>query len=101
MRISDWSSDVCSSDLLVDGSRLAKSDARMAAIGDVDETNSAIGVAIVAIGDADTTLVAGLTRIQSDLFDLGADLATPGEDFTPSEMVIRIVPSQVDRKSVV
>src|SRR3546814_5962748 len=89
MRISDWSSDVCSSDLsalvklnkiytrkgddgttgLVDGSRLAKSDARMAAIGDVDETNSAIGVAIVAIGDADTTLVAGLTRIQSDLID--------------------------------
>src|SRR3546814_13767551 len=69
----------------------------MAAIGDVDETNSAIGVAIVAIGDADTTLVAGLTRIQRDLFDLGADLATPGEDFTPSEMVLRIVPSQVAR----
>src|SRR3546814_21200963 len=70
----------------------------MAAIGDVDETNSAIGVAIVAIGDADTTLVAGLTRIQSDLFDLGAALATPGEDFTPSEMVLRTVPSQVTRQ---
>ncbi|WP_119036374.1 cob(I)yrinic acid a,c-diamide adenosyltransferase [Hephaestia caeni] len=86
---------------LVDGSRLAKSDARMTAIGDVDETNSAIGVAIVAIGEADTIhsagLSAGLTRIQSDLFDLGADLATPGEDFTPSEMVLRIVPTQVAR----
>ena len=38
-----------------------------------------------------------LRTIQSDLFDLGADLATPGEDFSPSEMVLRIVPVQVAR----
>src|SRR3546814_3149314 len=51
MRISDWSSDVCSSDL-----------------------------------------------VQNDLFDLGADLATPAHDgdFAPSEMVLRVVPSQVE-----
>jgi cob(I)alamin adenosyltransferase len=36
-----------------------------------------------------------LTRIQNDLFDLGADLATPGEDFAPGEMTLRIVASQV------
>jgi len=38
-----------------------------------------------------------LGRIQNEMFDLGADLATPGEDFAPSEMVLRIVPAQIDR----
>jgi len=83
---------------LVDGSRIAKNDPRMAAIGDVDELNSALGVAICEI--ADDTLVQTLRVIQNDLFDLGADLATPaadGDDFTPSEMVLRVVPSQVER----
>ena len=80
---------------LVDGSRLPKSDARVAAIGDVDEANSALGVAIASLGRH--PLTAALTRAQNDLFDLGADLATPGEDFAPSEMTLRIVPSQVAR----
>jgi len=47
----------------------------MAAIGDVDEASSAIGVAIVALGKS--TLVDDLATIQNELFDLGADLATP------------------------
>ena len=76
---------------LVDGSRCPKFAARIEAIGAVDEANSAIGLAIVALA-ADHA--AALTRIQNDLFDLGADLATPGEDFTPSQMVLRIVPHQ-------
>ena len=38
-----------------------------------------------------------LGRIQNELFDLGADLATPGEDFAPSEMTLRIVPEQIER----
>ena len=80
---------------LVDGSRVSKADARMAAIGDVDETNSAIGVAVTAVGDG--ALAAALMKIQSDLFDLGADLATPGDDFAPSEMTLRIMPAQVVR----
>lgn len=78
---------------LVDGSRCAKHDVRMDAIGTVDEANSAIGLAVVALGD--DAHAATLTRMQNDLFDLGADIATPGEDFTPSEMVLRIVPGQV------
>jgi cob(I)alamin adenosyltransferase len=109
----------------------------MAAIGDVDEANSAIGVAVAALnrddlpadspspfrryarslsrweregareakpsgkGEGDCVSVdqikSALIRIQSDLFDLGADLATPGENFAPSEMVLRIVPAQVAR----
>lgn len=80
---------------LVDGSRVAKTDPRLAAMGDVDEANSAIGVAIVAIGAGD--MAAALTRIQNDLFDLGADLATPGDDLAPSEMTLRIVALQVAR----
>lgn len=38
-----------------------------------------------------------LGRIQNELFDLGADLATPGEDFAPGEMTLRIVQEQIDR----
>jgi cob(I)alamin adenosyltransferase len=38
-----------------------------------------------------------LGAIQNELFDLGADLATPGEDFAPSEMTLRIVQPQIDR----
>ena len=83
---------------LVDGSRLSKHDPRMAAIGDVDELNSSLGVAICEI--TDQQLIQTLRVIQNDLFDLGADLATPaaeGDDFAPSQMVLRMVPSQVER----
>ncbi|ANU06565.1 cob(I)yrinic acid a,c-diamide adenosyltransferase [Paraurantiacibacter namhicola] len=77
---------------LVDGSRVAKFCPRMDAIGVVDEANAALGLALLAAQDH----AEALTRIQNDLFDLGADLATPGDDFAPSEMVLRIVQSQVD-----
>lgn len=80
---------------LVDGSRVPKHDLRLAAMGDVDEANSAIGVAIVAMDQ--TPEAQALQVIQNDLFDLGADLATPGDDFTPGPMALRIVQSQVTR----
>lgn len=80
---------------LVDGSRVSKADPRMAAIGDVDEANSAIGLAVLAVDDAAAQAMLG--RIQNELFDLGADLATPGEDFAPGEMSLRVVPEQIDR----
>jgi len=76
---------------LVDGSRVAKSSLRMIVIGEVDEANAAIGAAIAALGrkhPADRLL-----RIQNDLFDLGADVATPGE----VEGALRIVDNQVER----
>ena len=79
---------------LVDGSRIAKDHVRAQAIGDVDELNSAIGLALDQVeGEARAMLV----RIQNELFDLGADIATPGTEFAPSEMVLRVVQSQVDR----
>ncbi|HEU4877080.1 MAG TPA: ATP:cob(I)alamin adenosyltransferase, partial [Sphingomicrobium sp.] len=60
---------------LVDGSRVAKSSARMVAIGEVDEANSAIGVAIAALSEGQS-LAGQLRMIQNELFDLGADIAT-------------------------
>ncbi|PZU11962.1 cob(I)yrinic acid a,c-diamide adenosyltransferase [Sphingomonas sp.] len=80
---------------LVDGSRVSKADARMAAIGDVDEANSVIGMAIAALGEGGHAEMLGL--IQNELFDLGADLATPGEQFEPDEMTLRITAAQVAR----
>lgn len=84
---------------LVDGSRRAKHDPRFEAIGAVDEANSALGILAVALEDGAHR--DGVIRAQNDLFDLGADIATPlgdvgGADFTPSEMVLRMVPSQVE-----
>jgi cob(I)alamin adenosyltransferase len=76
---------------LVDGSRVSKSSLRMAAIGEVDEANAAIGVAIAALGDGQVP--EKLLSIQNDLFDLGADVATPGE----VDGALRIVESQVER----
>ena len=75
---------------LSDGSRRPKADLRFAAIGAVDETNSAIGVARL---DCEGDLDAMLGRIQNDLFDLGADLSMPKE----KEGALRIVPIQVVR----
>ncbi len=63
----------------------------MAAIGEVDEANAAIGVAIAALEDQ--AVRDRLLRIQNDLFDLGADVATPGE----IDGALRIVASQVER----
>ena len=76
---------------LVDGSRVSKSSLRMTAIGEVDEANAAIGVAIAALGGGDVAY--RLLQIQNDLFDLGADIATPGE----VEGALRMVASQVAR----
>lgn len=76
---------------LVDGSRVSKSSLRMTAIGEADEANAAIGVAIAALGVDD--IRQQLVHIQNELFDLGADLATPGE----VDGALRVVSSQVDR----
>lgn len=77
---------------LVDGSRVSKASALMTAIGDVDEANSLIGVAAVL---AEGAMWANLTKIQNDMFDLGADIATPDKpvEWTP----LRVVGSQVER----
>lgn len=79
---------------LADGSRRPKDAARIAAYGTVDEANSVIGIARLA---ADAATDAMLARIQNDLFDVGADLATPGDDFAAESASLRATASQVDR----
>ena len=76
---------------LVDGSRVSKSSWRMAAIGEVDEANSTIGVALAQVGSEPHATQ--LRRVQNEMFDLGADLATPGE----IEGALRITQCQVER----
>lgn len=79
---------------LVSGPRRLKSDLRVDAYGAVDETNAFVGAArqhTIGVADLDATLM----RIQNDLFDLGADLATPDTGETPEYEPLRIVASQV------
>jgi cob(I)alamin adenosyltransferase len=81
---------------LASGERRAKCDARVEAYGDVDEANSAIGLARLSTA-AMPELDAMLERIQNDLFDLGADLATPPSEKPLGYEPLRIAPTQVVR----
>ena len=75
---------------LVNGARVSKHSRRPAAFGEVDEVNSVIGLArLNSTGETDEMLA----RIQNDLFDLGADLATPETD----KPALRITNAQVTR----
>ncbi|MCX4234480.1 cob(I)yrinic acid a,c-diamide adenosyltransferase [Streptomyces ortus] len=61
---------------LGDMSRTAKTDPRISAYADANEANAALGTAI-ALGNLDEEIVKVLSRVQNDLFDVGADLSTP------------------------
>ena len=78
---------------LVDGSRVRKDTPRVKAYGDVDEVNSTLGIARLYVDNIDLDRM--LERIQNDLFDLGADLATPEMD--DDTLSLRITQAQVDR----
>ena len=82
---------------LVDGSRLSKDALRVRAYGDVDETNSVIGLARLHLDNRELDDMLG--RIQNDLFDLGADLATPlpSKGEADSEYALRMVEAQTTR----
>ncbi|MQA27941.1 MAG: cob(I)yrinic acid a,c-diamide adenosyltransferase [Micromonosporaceae bacterium] len=80
---------------LGDGARVPKSDPRIGAYADVDETNATIGVALASGGLADDVL-AVLTQIQNDLFDVGADLSTPVAE-NPTYPPLRITEEYVTR----
>lgn len=80
---------------LGDMSRTRKTDLRLQAYADVDEANSAIGTAL-ALGDLPDDVVDVLTRIQNDLFDVGADLCNPIVP-DPAYPPLRVVPADVER----
>ena len=76
------------------GERRKKYDRRIAAYGTIDEVNAAIGVARLHTAD-DTALEAALSRIQNDLFDVGADLCTPGRGKGPGGARLTVTEKQV------
>ena len=80
---------------LSDFSRVSKSDPRLIAYADCDEANAALGVA-VALGQPGEQLRTVLTWVQNDLFDAGADLATPVVE-NPEHPPLRITESYIDR----
>jgi cob(I)alamin adenosyltransferase len=80
---------------LGDFSRTSKTDVRLAAYADVDEANSAIGLAI-ALGGLPDDIAALLMRVQNDLFDVGADLCTPVVE-NPQHPPLRIDETYVER----
>ena len=73
---------------LGDGSRRPKDNARVAALGDVDELNSALGV--LAAESLPAGIAALLSEIQHDLFDLGGELSIPGYSMITDEHVLRL-----------
>ncbi|HEY7261088.1 MAG TPA: cob(I)yrinic acid a,c-diamide adenosyltransferase [Trebonia sp.] len=79
---------------LVDGSRVAKTDSRLAAYADTDEANCAIGMA-VTFGELPADITALLGRIQNELFDVGADLANPVSTEPPAYQQLRIDESYI------
>jgi cob(I)alamin adenosyltransferase len=79
---------------LADGAQVSKSSGRVSAYGEVDELNAVIGLVRLETAQ-DSILDPILARIQNDLFDLGADLATPVAVDGP--LALRIVSSQVER----
>jgi cob(I)alamin adenosyltransferase len=83
---------------LSDLSPVSKTDPRVAAYGDVDEANSAIGVALAASGLPDD-VAAVLRTVQNEMFDVGADLSTPrrGPTSANPSPELRITEEYIDR----
>jgi cob(I)alamin adenosyltransferase len=81
---------------LADMSVARKSDPRVEAYGDVDETNSALGVAL-ALGQLPPEVSAVLRTIQNELFDLGADLSKPLRPSDPDQAELRVTQESIDR----
>lgn len=81
---------------LATGQPVSKTDLRVESYGAVDETNACVGLARVHL-TADPELDAMLARIQNELFDLGADLATPPKPDETEGSVLRVLESQIAR----
>ena len=90
---------------LADGSRVRKDDLRVECYGTVDEANAAIGMALAACGrgaplqpsERHSQIAVVLGRIQNELFDAGADLATPRLAGEAPGSKLRLIPGQAQR----
>jgi cob(I)alamin adenosyltransferase len=77
---------------LADGTRRSKADLRLESYGTVDELNSVLGLSVNAMRGNHAEIAVHLSKVQNDLFDLGADLATPGTGDG-----LRMLPAQTAR----
>ncbi|MEZ6058641.1 MAG: cob(I)yrinic acid a,c-diamide adenosyltransferase [Planctomycetaceae bacterium] len=80
---------------LGDGARVPKTSARIAAYGAVDELNAVLGIAVSH--GLESSVAVGITEIQNDLFDVGADLCVPESDGTPEYPPLRVTAAQVEK----
>jgi cob(I)alamin adenosyltransferase len=80
---------------LADGTTIAKTDSRLAAYADCDETNASLGI-VLALGQPSDRLAGLVRRIQNELFDVGADLATPVVADPPWQP-LRVTQDYIDR----
>src|SRR6478736_6444569 len=80
---------------LADFSRVAKTDPRLVAYADCDETNASLGL-VMALGSPPDAIAKVIARIQNELFDLGADLATPVVA-DPEYPPLRVTQEYIDR----
>jgi cob(I)alamin adenosyltransferase len=82
---------------LVDGTRVSKDDLRVAAYGEVDELNSALGLARATMTDAEISVL--VERLQNELFTLGADLASPLQISVPrvGDDLVAALEAEIDR----
>lgn len=81
---------------LGDGSRVSKTDVRIAGYGGVDELNAILGIVLAAAADLPNDLVPILLRIQNDLFDVGADLCVPESTVPAEHPPLRVTAGQVE-----
>jgi cob(I)alamin adenosyltransferase len=81
---------------LADMSVAEKTDVRVAAYGDVDETNCTIGMALAG-GDLPEEVATVLRTIQNELFDVGADLSKPYRSAEPDQPELRVTQAYIDR----
>lgn len=82
---------------LGNGERRLKSDLRIDAYGTVDEANATVGMVRIELTSATIGLDGMLSRVQNDLFDLGAELATPDDGLPKAYEPLKIVASQAER----
>jgi len=86
---------------LFGGSRISKDDQRICAYGTVDELNSFLGLSVALIDQPNHELRTILTRIQGELFQLGAELATPEGKKVPTKLIdtaeVQLLESEIDR----
>ncbi len=79
---------------LIGGTRIAKSDPRIACLGTLDEANACLGLAVARLDDSE--LIDAISTVQSELFDIGALLGSPHQRAAPIWLAVRVKALETD-----